>query len=57
MLGRKIAWVALLLVCLSALPQVWAAGGPGEKEKAVTIGVSIGDLRLERWKRDMDYMV
>jgi ABC-type xylose transport system substrate-binding protein len=22
----------------------------------VTIGVSVGDLRLERWKRDVDYM-
>jgi D-xylose transport system substrate-binding protein len=26
-------------------------------EKPITIGVSVGDLRLERWKRDMDYMV
>lgn len=25
--------------------------------EGMTIGVSVGDLRLERWKRDLDYMV
>ena len=57
MQGRKVAWIALILVALFALPQVWAGGAEESKGKAVTIGVSVGDLRLERWKRDMDYMV
>ncbi len=56
---KRMAWiVVLILVSLVALPQVWASGtGESGKEKAITIGVSVGDLRLERWKRDMDYMV
>ena len=57
MQGRKVAWIALILVALFALPQVWAGGAEESKGKAVTIGVSVGDLRLERWKRDLDYMV
>jgi D-xylose transport system substrate-binding protein len=33
---------------------------PAEEEvsmEGMTIGVSVGDLRLERWKRDLDFMV
>ena len=57
MKGKRIAWVVVLvLICLFTLPQLWAAGS-GEKGKKITIGVSMGDLRLERWKRDSDYMV
>lgn len=56
MQARKIAWVAFLLVCLVALPQLWASGGNEGGKKQITIGVSVGDLRLERWKRDVDYM-
>lgn len=55
--GRRIVWIALFLACLVALPQVWATGAPEEGEKKIVIGVSMGDLRLERWKRDSDYMV
>ena len=53
---RKIAWVVLILACLIALPMVWASGGKETGSKQITIGVSVGDLRLERWKRDVDYM-
>ena len=56
--GRRMAWLALALVLafVFAIPQVWASGGKETGKKEVTIGVSVGDLRLERWKRDVDYM-
>ena len=54
---RRIALVVLILACLLALPQLWAEGSKESGAKKVTIGVSMGDLRLERWKRDSDYMV
>jgi len=44
--------VALVLVSCSFIPFAFA-----DDIKTITIGVSVGDLRLERWKRDMDYMV
>ena len=53
---RKVAWAVLILACLIALPMVWASGGKETGNKQITIGVSVGDLRLERWKRDVDYM-
>jgi D-xylose transport system substrate-binding protein len=37
-----------------------SSGNSASVDKAadgITIGVSVGDLRLERWKRDLDYMV
>jgi|WetSurMetagenome_2_1015567.scaffolds.fasta_scaffold179864_1 D-xylose transport system substrate-binding protein len=55
--GRRIALVVLILACLLALPQLWAGGSKEGGKKGVVIGVSVGDLRLERWKRDVDYMV
>ena len=54
---RRIALVVLILACLLALPQLWAEGSKESGAKKITIGVSMGDLRLERWKRDSDYMV
>jgi D-xylose transport system substrate-binding protein len=55
--GRRIALVVLILACLLTLPQLWASGDKEGGKKGITIGVSMGDLRLERWKRDSDYMV
>ena len=48
---KKIAWVVLVIACLMVVPMLYAA-----PKKNITIGVSVGDLRLERWKRDLDYM-
>jgi len=53
MTARRIAIVVLIFMCLLTIPQMWALGA---SKKKITIGVSVGDLRLERWKRDMDYM-
>jgi len=53
---RRVFWAVLIIACLFALPQVWASGGKESGQKGITIGVSVGDLRLERWKRDVDYM-
>lgn len=33
-----------------------AAPDDADKMEGMVIGVSVGDLRLERWKRDLDYM-
>lgn len=49
---RILGLVILTLVLISSIQLVLA-----EEAKTITIGVSVGDLRLERWKRDMDYMV
>ncbi len=53
-------WLALAVLFIFACGLAWA-GGSGEAKaggkKQITIGVSVGDLRLERWKRDMDLMV
>ncbi|NLJ38219.1 MAG: D-xylose ABC transporter substrate-binding protein [Candidatus Atribacteria bacterium] len=52
LLERFIVFIVLALVVLSFVSFSFA-----EESKTITIGVSVGDLRLERWKRDMDYMV
>ncbi|QPM67430.1 D-xylose ABC transporter substrate-binding protein [Atribacter laminatus] len=49
---KIIGLVILTLVLFSSIQFALA-----EEGKTITIGVSVGDLRLERWKRDMDYMV
>jgi D-xylose transport system substrate-binding protein len=56
MMARRVSWLVLIISCLFALPQIWASGAKESGQKAITIGVSVGDLRLERWKRDVDYM-
>ncbi|MGA2478902.1 MAG: substrate-binding domain-containing protein [Spirochaetia bacterium] len=54
--GKKIAWIVLILAGLLAVPMLWASGTTEGGKKVITIGVSVGDLRLERWKRDVDFM-
>jgi D-xylose transport system substrate-binding protein len=49
-LKKVIGCVVMLSICLALIQCAWA-------QEEITIGVSVGDLRLERWKRDMDYMV
>lgn len=50
--GKRIVGVLVAAIfCFIMIPQVVAA-----PKKVVTIGVSVSDLRLERWKRDVGYM-
>ena len=59
MLKKSVLLALVALFCITA-GMVWAGGGAesaSSKEEQVVIGVSVGNLRLERWKRDMDYMV
>jgi len=51
-LAVLLALVFVVLMVVGCKPATKAAGS-----KQITIGVSVGDLRLERWKRDLDYMV
>jgi D-xylose transport system substrate-binding protein len=51
MTTKRVAAVILALIGLIA-----TSGEAFAEKKKVTIGISVGDLRLERWKKDVDYM-
>ena len=58
---KKKIFLALAVIMMVSLfaGSLTACGTPGGASggKEITIGVSVGDLQLERWKRDLDYMV
>jgi len=55
---KKILWKKIVgMMILALVGLIFVQFAMAEEAKPVTIGVSVGDLRLERWKRDMDYMV
>jgi D-xylose transport system substrate-binding protein len=68
-MGKKTRWVSsivvtsLLSMTLAACGQKVASnenvanGGTGKGNKKITIGLSIDDLRLERWQHDRDIFV
>jgi len=54
MLRRKIIALLIVALCLFAAAPVWSEGS---QEDERVIGISFGDLQLERWKRDLNFML
>ena len=54
---RAVFFMVVLLLCITAVGWLWAQDKAAGGKKQIVVGISVKDLGLERWKRDLNYML